>query len=151
MSASAPSSTLPVVGSSGDDGQARRLRTGSQWSSRDSASPSPSSDNDEDATAAVKKEIDNQGEDDDDDDSAFSIDMDDLKRDLGIEIKPSVGDGADPASATSMPIERDLRSPSPIEVTVQRLPLVKLTPTQLIPNSKEKEKTIEATVDKVGF
>jgi len=76
--------------------------------------------------------------------------MDDLKRDLGMEIKPSIGDGTDLASATSIPLGHDLRSPSPIEVTVQRLPLVKLTPTQLIPSSKEKEKTIESAVDKVG-
>ena len=153
---SAAVASLPVVGSSGNDGQDRRLRTGSQWSSQDSAS-----DDDEDVTTAVKKELGNQDDDDDDDDdddSAFSIDIDDLKRDLGMDVKPLTNDGADPSpslppdlehapstASASMPLEHTLRSPSPIEVTVQRLALVKLTPpTQPNPSSKEKALVSEA-------
>ena len=97
-------------------------------------------------------------DDDDDDDSAFSIDMDDLKRDLGMDVKPLTNDGADPSpslppdlehapstASASMPLEHTLRSPSPIEVTVQRLALVKLTPpTQPNPSSKEKALVSEA-------
>ena len=109
----------------------------------------------EDAIVIVnaKDSKDHTDNDDDDNESTFSIDMDDLKRDLGMEVKPSVSDGTDPSSSlapdldympittvSSIPHDHNLRSPSPIEVTVQRLPLVKITPTQ--PNASSKDKTL---------
>ena len=148
--------SLSVVATSRDDGPDRPMRARSQWSSQDSASPSSSSSDD-------KKEIGNQGhahDVDDDDDSTFSIDMNDLKRDLGMEVKPSVDDGTGSASfpspvsntaTSSIPFKHNIRSPSPIEVTVQRLPLVKLnTPTQLNTSSNEKETINDASAEKVG-
>jgi len=140
------------------DSPDRPILAKSHWSSQDSASPSSSSSSSSAAAEANdKKGIDNQGHAHDDDDSTFSIDMDDLKRDLGMEVNPPVNDGTGStsfpslASNTAISSVHDLRSPSPIEVTVQRLSLVKLiTPTQLNTSNKEKENTNDASVEKVG-
>ena len=148
--------SLSVEASNHVDSPDRPILARSHWSSQDSASPSSSSSSSS-AEANDKKGIDNQGHAHDDDDSTFSIDMDDLKRDLGMEVNPPVNDGTvstsfpSLASNTAISSVHDLRSPSPIEVTVQRLSLVKLiTPTQLNTSNKEKENTNDASADKVG-